>query len=110
MAASGCTEKSLYCPEKKQRKKKSIKIIRKEWLQVAARKSHYIFRRTNNGKVSFFSINFIRKEWLLEASGCKWLHGKVTLFSGEKTTEKFYFFSINFVRKEWLQVAAQKDH
>ena len=67
----------------------SIKFIRKEWLQVAARKSHYIFRRTNNGKVLIFSINFIRKEWLLEASGCKWLRGKITLFSGEKTTEKF---------------------
>ena len=72
---------------------------------MAARKNHYIIRRKQPNSFKFISINLIRKEWLLEASGCKWLHGKVTLFSREKTTEKFYFFD-NLFRKEWRQVAA----
>ena len=66
MAASGCTEKSLYFPENKQRKSfiffdkfysESVAAGSK-WLQVAARKNHFIFRRINNGKVFIFFDKF----------------------------------------------------
>ena len=96
MAASGCTEKSLYFPENKQRK--SFIFFDKfyservaagsKWLQVAARKSHFIFRRKTTEKFYFFSINFIRKEWRQgAASGCT----ERSLYFPEKKVEKFFF-------------------